>query len=413
MRPSPKTLIDSAPPSRALPSTGPGRGLVVAAVFVLGIVGSFDFLLQPLGVGAAVRDLSLSQSQAGLFASFEMAGGALSAVFALLWIRRWSWRSIAIVNLFLMMGGYLLSTRLETLPLLTPARFLVGFAGGNLLAITLAWLADTSQPERYGGLFVALQTLAQIVAFALLPATVLQSHGLDGLFFFLAALATLALVWTPWVPSKGRRQGAGAELTLTEAGGGLSAPVLPAALTLLGVCFFSLNTGAFWSYIERIGTAGGLDLAEIGGALALSGFMACAGSLAAARLGTAIALPWALGAAFLGQLMALGLLLTEFSAPMFTLALGLFGFFWNFAIPYQLGALVRHDPTGRRVVLITACQAAGLAGGPALVALLVGPVGLFAMHGVAATTGAISLFLFLILHRRRREASPEIDLASG
>ena len=140
--------------SRALKSLAQRRrGLEIAAVFVLGVVGAFDFLLQPLGVGLAVRDLSLSQSQAGLFASFEMAGGVLSAVLALFWIRRLSWRSIAIANLFLLVGGYLLSTRLETFPLLSPARFLVGFAGGNLLAITLAWLSDTSQPERYGGFF--------------------------------------------------------------------------------------------------------------------------------------------------------------------------------------------------------------------------------------------------------------------
>ena len=379
------------------------RGLEVAAVFALGIVGAFDFLVQPLGVGAAVRDLSLSQSQAGFFASFEMAGGMFSAVLALFWIRWLPWRSAAVVNLFLMAGGYLLSTRLDSLAALTPARILVGFAGGNLVAISLAWLADTSRPERFGGFFVALQTLAQILAFALLPATALRAGGLDGLFFFLALLAGLALTCTPCVPAHGRHGVPSTRLT---------APVIPAALALFGISFFSLNTGAFWGYIERIGTAGGLSLEAIGGALAISGFMACAGSLTAARLGSKVSLRHALGATFLGQWLALGLLLTHFTTLRFTLALGLFGFFWNFAIPYQLGALVRNDPSGRRVVLVTAFQAAGLAAGPPLVAVLIDPVGLFAMHGVAATTGGVSLLLFLVLHRQQvslRCRDPSLD----
>ncbi len=383
------------------------RGPEIAAIFALGIVGTFDFLVQPLGVGVAVQDLSLSQGQAGFFASFEMAGGVLSAVLALFWIRRLPWRPTAILNICLLAGGFLLSTRLDTLAALTPARILVGFAGGNLLAIKLAWLADTARPERYGGLFVALQTLVQILAFSLLPAMVLRNSGLDGLFFFLAVIAALALPSAPWIPLHGRRRETSAQPApnTPEPNTISSASILPAALALLGVLFFSLNTGAFWSYIERIGTAGALSLEAIGTALALSGFMACAGSLAAARLGSAISLQQALSAAFLGQLLALGLLLTDFTSTRFTLALGLFGFFWNFALPYQLGALVRNDPTGRRVVLITAFQAAGLALGPSLVALLVNGLGLIAMHTVAAAAGGVSLILFLFLHRQTKPAS--------
>ncbi len=372
------------------------------AVFALGIIGTLDFLVQPLCIGMAVRDLSLSESQAGLFASFDLAGFVFSAVLALFWIRRLSWRSMAAANLFLMAAGYLAATQLDTLAALAPARFLVGFAGGNLLAISLAWLSDTPHPERIGGFFVALQTLVQIIAFAFLPRTVLRAGGLDGIFLFFALLAVLGLLCIPWIPSQGRREADDRKVPAEAS----TATNFRANLALCGVGFFFLNTGAFWSYIERIGTAAALSLEGIGQALAVSGFIACAGSLAAAKLGTKISLPYALGAAFLGQLLALALLLTDFTPARYTYALGQFGFFWNFAIPYQLGALVRNDPTGRRVVLISAFQAAGMAVGPPLVALLVHSVGLFAMHLVAAAAGGISLIIFLVLHHQTHSRSP-------
>ena len=377
----------------------------LAAVFALGVVGTLDFLVQPLGVGMAVRDLSLSESQAGFFASFSEMGAVLSAVLALFWIRRLPWRSTAIVNLVLMAAGYLAATRLETLAALAPARFLVGFAGGNLLAISLAWLSDTSHPERLGGLFVASQTAAQIVAFALLPGTVLRAGGLDGYFLLFAGLAVLGLFCVPWVPLQGRRRLAAIRpRSAARATEGDTKTSFRAALALCGVGLFFLNTGAFWSYIERIGTAADLGMEAIGMALSVSGFIAFAGSLTASRLGDKIPLPYALGTAFLGQLLALGLLQMDLTPALFTYALGQFGFFWNFAIPYQLGALIRNDPSGRRVVLIGAFQSAGMAAGPQLVALWVEPIGLIAMHWVAVLAGGVSLLLFLILHQHQSTA---------
>ncbi len=379
----------------------------LAAVFALGVVGTLDFLVQPLGVGMAVRDLSLSESQAGFFASFSEMGAVLSAVLALFWIRRLPWRSTAIVNLLLMAAGYLAATRLETLVALAPARLLVGFAGGNLLAISLAWLADTPRPERLGGLFVASQTAAQIVAFALLPGAALRASGLDGYFLLFLGLAVLGLFCVPWVPLHGRRRlPAIRQQPITGAAEGDGKTRFRAALALCGVGLFFLNTGAFWSYIERIGTAADLSMEAIGIALSVSGFLAFAGSLAASRLGDKISLPYALGIAFLGQLLALGLLLIDLTPALFAFALGQFGFFWNFAMPYQLGALIRNDPSGRRVVLIGAFQSAGMAAGPQLVALWVDLVGLVAMQLVAISAGGASLLLFLILHQLRHGSAP-------
>ena len=120
--------------------------------------------------------------------------------------------------------------------------------------------------------------------------------------------------------------------------------------------------------MERIGAAGALSLEAIGGALAISGFLAD-------RLHDS-----ALCAGF-----------------------GALRLFWNLALPYQLGALTRNDPTGRRVVLFTASQAAGMALGPAVVALWVDSVGLIAIHGVAVVAGGFSLLLFLVLHRQIRD----------
>ncbi|MEM7585467.1 MAG: MFS transporter [Acidobacteriota bacterium] len=389
-------------------STRLGLRPALAAIFALGVVGSLDLLVQPLGVGTAVRDLSLSESQAGFFASFDLAGAVLSAVLALFWIRRLPWRETARVNLILMAGGYLAATQLDTLALLAPARILVGFAGGNLLAICLAWLADTSDPEHFGGLFVALQTAIQIVAFAVLPVTVLRAAGLDGFFLFFAGLAGLSLLCVPWVPRRGRR----AQVALhprpaPDIDRGSDTTRFRAALALCGIGLFFLNTGAFWSYVERTGTAAGLSLEAIGMALSVSGFLACAGSLAASRVGSSISLPTALGTAFVGQLLALGLLLVDLTPALYAYALGQFGFFWNFAIPYQLGALIRNDPSGRRVVLISAFQAAGMAAGPPLVALWVDSHGLIAMHGVAVSAGSASLLLFVALHQHQ----PDVETA--
>lgn len=56
-------------------------------------------------------------------------------------------------------------------------------------------------------------------------------------------------------------------------------------------------------------------------------------------------------------------------AVAFLVALAVFQFFWNFALPYHMGVIIHRDPSASYIVLVPTFQAMGIALGPALAGL--------------------------------------------
>jgi len=171
---------------------------------------------------------------------------------------------------------------------------------------------------------------------------------------------------------------------------------------LIASFLFFCNVFGFWTYIERVGQAGGLSITTIGLALGVSQFAAIVGAAAAAlasdRYGRAAPLALALA----GQMLVLWLLVGQFTPFTFYLGAGLFQALFVLAVSYQLGVIAKIDLKGNFLVLVTGFQGLGAAVGPGIAASLITD-GDYSRINQLATVSCLAsiLMFFFIIHRTR------------
>lgn len=363
----------------------------IMASSLLLLVAAGIWLIMPVYTGAAAVSLGLDESQVGSLAATDFAGLALASLLAPLWIRRVNWRVAATVGATLMLLGNFASTYADTFSSLLIIRFLTELACGAVASIGLASLADTTRTDRNFAIAIAAQTLFGSAALLGLPYLV-ERWGLDSVFVSLNVVTLLVFPCIKFLTAQGKNHE-------VEMAARRSIFMLP-MLGLIGMTLFFANIGALWAYIERIGSAVDLAATFIGQSLAISNLVALGGALTAAAIGDRFGhlRPMILVAVF--QLAALALLNVRLDAVTFIIALSIYGFFWNFAIPYQMTATANADPSGRLIVLATAFQGAGAALGPGLVAWLIKPNTFSAVYLVAAACSVACLMVFAIVIRK-------------
>lgn len=367
----------------------------IASAALLLIVAGAIWLIMPVYMGAAADSLQLDESEIGSLAAADFAGLALASLLAPLWIRRVNWRVASSIGLSFMLLGNTASVYADSFNVLAVLRFATEFAGGAVASVALASLADTTRTDRNFALAIAAQTVFGTVALLGLPYLV-GRWGVDSVFVSLVVVTLLVFLSVPYLTRQGRAH--------TVPSAGSKRTVLLPFLGLIGMMLFFSNIGAIWAYIERIGAAAGLLATYIGQALAISNVVALIGALTAAFVGDRFGHLRPLMMVAVLQLAAVGLLGVRLDAMTFVLALSVYGFFWNFAIPFQMTATANADPSGRLIVLATAFQGAGAALGPGLVALLIRPGSFSAVYLVAAVCSVICLLLFAVVVRASESA---------
>jgi len=360
---------------------------IMASSLLLVVAGAI-WLIMPVYTGAAAVSLQLDESQIGSLAAADFAGLALASLFAPLWIRRVNWRFAASIGLALMLLGNVASVYIDTFSNLLIVRFVTELACGSVASIGLASLADTTRTDRNFAIAIAAQTVFGSVALLGLPYLV-ERWGLDSIFVSLNVVTLLVFPAIKFLTVQGKDHKAAVAARR-------SSFVLP-LLGLIGMTLFFANIGALWTYIERIGSTAGLLATYIGQSLAISNLIALGGALTAVWIGDRFGHLRPILLVAVLQLAALALLNVRLDAVTFLIALSIYSFFWNFAIPYQMTATANADPSGRLIVLATAFQGAGAALGPGLVAWLVKPNSFSAVYLVAAACSVACLFVFSIV----------------
>ena len=111
----------------------------VAAAISLWAVAPLLFLVMPVYVGALADDLGMSTQRIGSIASIEMLGLAVASFLAVLWIRRWSWRTVAWVSIVALVAANLLSfAAVDHFGALVAVRILAGIAAGSTMSSAIA-----------------------------------------------------------------------------------------------------------------------------------------------------------------------------------------------------------------------------------------------------------------------------------
>ena len=339
-----------------------GNYRVLTILSLLSTCGAAVYFIAPLLVGGYVTQLGFSSQQGGYIISAELAGFALAPIPAAIWVRRISWRTA----LYLAAGSIILmnlvTSSLTGFSLFLMVRFLSGFAAGIQLAVCMAVIHRTLDPDRNLGYWFGLQLLAGSVGVIFLPGLI-ADFSVGSVFLLLAGLHTLLLLFIRFIPDSGEIE----QMPEVKATG--SVPVL-VALGFVGLFLFEAGIMGVWTYYERIGNAGGIAAQTIGYALSASLFLGFIGSMAAAALSTRFnrLVPVALGTGL--AIFCTGLLLTDFSTVAYVISIGLFSFAWYFTLPYLMACIANVDATGRLLILSNLVTGLGTSVGPACAAFL-------------------------------------------
>jgi predicted MFS family arabinose efflux permease len=363
------------------------EGAGVPAVIVAALLGEYSLLIMPFIVTAMMQGYALGEVGAGNLVSIQLgamgvAGIAVSYLLARIPAHQIvviAAVAISIANAWCALGSGWTG--------LACARILTGLGEGSLMAAAGAMAAGVRNPHR---LFSILGfVIAAVAAAALLLTPVLfELLGVRGVFWLLAASPIAILLAAPWLPRSEARATDVPRLGAFTVGG---ARAVLSAFALLWI-----GASALWVFAERIGTAQGLSLAEVGRYLAIGQVAGLAGPLLADRCGERVGLRRSLA---LGSLaMAAGGLSMVLGQTHMTYVVGvcLLSAAVMFLTPCFRSLMARLDSSGGVVAMSVAFYTFGFGLAPLLVGWLEAAGGSYGSVAWLATlafiaSGALSL----------------------
>jgi predicted MFS family arabinose efflux permease len=357
------------------------------------VIGGSMFNILPLIAAGAADKLGFSASQAGVLSSALTVASGMSALLAGIWVRSLSWVHAAGLALAGMCVSLLAALGVHGYWLFVSLQAAAAFFGSAAFSLGMTIVSDGHESARSFGVAISAQAAYQIAALWAGP-LLLRGSGLDGVLLLLAVPAGLAIPGARVLPARGRLLPRAPRASLLR-------PAMLLAFT--GFTLFFVGAGAYWTYIELLGQAQSITPALIADCVALSVAAGIPGGLLAAAQGDRFGRlpPLVLS----GALMVIAALLLRSAggALVFGVAGVLYYFAWCYSLTYQFSLVNAVDVTGRAVALTGACAFFGSAGGAALAAMLVTPVGYRAVVWIAGLAAALSVAAYALaamLHKR-------------
>lgn len=324
----------------------------------LGSAGLLVLGLQPILLGAMFAEARVTFDELALAATLEIitlgVGSALAAL--LLASRHLRMKAVVLLGAVAVLN-YLTGLSGSATSFIA-IRGLCGLLEGGLVALATELIARSRRPERIGGYFITLQTVAQCLLAVLLSLWIIPAYGSAGGFDVLAVTCLLSLACVSLAPDRYAAMPAAAEGT---AGGGIG---VPAILALLAIFSFFLFIGAIWAFLEPIGVEAGIPVQRVGLMVSASLAVQVAGAAIATIVAGRLDYRIAIAASGLAGLVVTGLLAETSGEPMFWCAVLLTGFIWLFVTPYQIRLTIVADESRRTALLVPAAQLLGAALGP-------------------------------------------------
>ncbi|MEO6216722.1 MAG: hypothetical protein ABIO86_11875 [Sphingomonas sp.] len=374
----------------------PGRGSAssISAAMIVGIVGVLIAGLQPQLLGALAREGRLSDTQLGLTATIELLAMGLAAGGIGLLIKPVRLRTITAAATIIVVLADCITPSLSGGEIML-ARVVAGLASGVLIWITIGLIARATSPERWAGIFLMTQTLAQFGVAAIL-AGVIPLSGAHGGFLALGGISLIALLCLPCLPRSYPPLARGDEIAALPPRAGMAA--------LVSVLIYLAFVVGLWVYLEPLAIRGRIDPGAVALAVPIGLGAQVAGALLATLIVGRVKAFWVVLAVAATNLVLLALFAGEPAAPLFLAATGIFGFLWMFIMPFQLELVIIADPTRRAATLIGGAQLIGSSLGPLLASLLVGEKQVGNVLWMGAACILASTLIIVGLQFRRRAA---------
>ncbi|TAJ72439.1 MAG: MFS transporter [Phenylobacterium sp.] len=330
-------------------------GVGVTALLIAG--------LQPVILGGLEREGRLTSSQIGLAATVELLALGLACGLAAAFLKPDRVR-LKMTAVCLAHAAAMFATAWTSGVGVIVMRGLAGICAGLMLWMAISMITRAARPERASGVFVTVQTLAQLVLAAALPATVVPQFGINGALAVLGGISVLTAVAAALGPDRftplPKPERGHARLGLRPLAG------------LLAAFLFLAFIVALWVYLEPLAALSGLTPQQAGLAVAVALGMQVLGGAAA----TAVGRRWrpAIVLVVVGGMNA-AILAVLWSGPdpaLFMGAVAVFGFLWLFALPFQTLLLIQADPTRRAAMQLGTAQLLGSSFGPLAASMVVG-----------------------------------------
>jgi hypothetical protein len=367
--------------------------LQLGVILLIGVCGVMIAGLQPLLLGTLAQEGRITAAQLGHAATAELLlMGAASAYAGGRW-KAERLRAIGVISAFAL-AALNVATIWASGETVTLLRALAGVPSGILIWITIAMIARSPTPERWSGIYLTIQTLAQFVLAAALAAWVISRSGANGGFVALAVLCAICAFAALLLPDRFAPLVAGnASSNMPNARGlvALAAPFLWMAF-IVGV----------WVYAEPLSRQAGHAPTVAGVAVSIS--LACQVLGGATATLLAGRLRWFRALLFCA-LLNVGCLLAFAVLPgesLYLLTSGVFGFLWLFSLPFMVPMVIAADPTRRAAVLVGGAELAGGSLGPLLASFVVSDADVRGALGFGAVALALTVAIAFGLHRRER-----------
>jgi predicted MFS family arabinose efflux permease len=367
-----------------------------AAIYV-GIAAATLPAVLPVMVGVMAEQLGFGLARAGYVASANMAGVAIGSIVGAVLTRRWSWATVIIVGVAIMISTNLLTMLGTTFPYVATMRLASGLGEGLIAGICYAAMGRSGQAARALAFYVAGQGLVGAVGLGIM-ATVIQRAGWPMLFVLVSLLALPAF----WLARPiGTLQTLVAP-TPSAADKRMSWLGWSAVATLLAQ-FVGLSS--IWAFLERLGNAKGIDATHLSIALSASAIANMVGSLAVGLLAHRVRGLQGIAVAF--ALFATSIAATFLSNDwlVYLIAGVLFMLSWAVYFPFQFGLLANFDRGGALAAIMPAVTGAGFTIGPALGGLFMAQGGTGAILSFGFGCVVLSTIGCMWLHRVSRSVS--------
>lgn len=342
-------------------------GLEIGVILFVGTIGILIPGVQPIVLGALLEAHHIDLIQLGHASSSELLcmGGGAALAGALLPARQL--RAIGFATSMVMAVGNWATPYVsgETVTLI---RAVTGATGGILIWVTSCMIARSATPDRWAAIWLAVQTLAQLLIGAAMSVWAQPLWGAAGDFQILALASVVAAAAALLLPK--------AFVDLPKSEHAKSSSALPSLRGLAGLLvgfLFMMFIVSVWVYYEPIAHDAGLSSKVSDNATLLSlGCQVLGASTAAVFAGRLRWYPILMGCALI-DLALVWILGTRPSATLFFIDAAVFGFIWLFILPVEVPMLIEADPSRRAAVLNGGVNLLGGSLGPSIAAELIAP----------------------------------------
>ena len=362
-------------------------------ILLVGVCGVMIAGLQPLLLGTLAQESRITAAQLGHAATAELLlMGAASAYAG----ARWKAERLRAIGVLcaLALGALNIATIWASGEMVTLLRAVAGVPSGVLIWITIAMIARSPTPERWSGIYLTIQTLAQFLLAAAITAWVIARAGANGGFVALAVLCVISAIAALALPNRFAPLVADSTSSNMPNARGFVA----LAATFLWMAFIV----GVWVYAEPLSRQAGHAPTVAGVAVSLSLACQVLGGVTATVLAGRVR--W-FPTLILCALLYVGCLLAFAALPgesLYLMTSGVFGFLWMFSLPFFVPMVIAADPTRRAALLVGGAELAGGSLGPLFASFVVTDADVRGSLGFGAFALAATVAIAVALHRRER-----------